>query len=130
MWDLTLWVRVAVPSHNSKIPLGEVRRVRRQGRTPAHEDAASGQELGITFHVGSQTATPEAYTAALAEIGRLIVKAGVVLDRLDVGGGFPSVYDEDRPAPLSSFMRAISDGWRNCRSATAAGSCASRGVPW
>jgi ornithine decarboxylase len=35
----------------------------------------------------------------------------VVLDRLDVGGGFPSVYsDMPPPAPLSAFMHAISAG--------------------
>ena len=33
-----------------------------------------------------------------------------MLDRLDVGGGFPSVYDENAPAPLSAFVRAIDDG--------------------
>ena len=55
--------------------------------------------------------TPDAYVAALAEVGKLIVKAGVVLDRLDVGGGFPSIYSElPRPAPLSAFMHAISTG--------------------
>src|SRR6185503_17623099 len=70
----------------------------------------AAKELGITFHVGSQTSTPEAFTSALAEVGKLIARAGVVLDRLDVGGGFPSVYDENAPAPLSDFVRAIDDG--------------------
>ena len=109
--DLTLWVRVAVPSRNSKIPLE-----RKFGTTGAKaarllvKARQAAKELGITFHVGSQTATPEAYTTALAEVGKLIARAGVVLDRLDVGGGFPSVYDENAPAPLSAFVRAIADG--------------------
>ena len=109
--DLTLWVRVAVPSRNSKIPLE-----RKFGTTGAKaarllvKARQAAKELGITFHVGSQTATPDAYVTALQEVARLIGKAGVVLDRLDVGGGFPSVYDEDRPAPLSAFMRAIDEG--------------------
>jgi ornithine decarboxylase len=33
-----------------------------------------------------------------------------VLDRLDVGGGFPSVYTGAEPAPLSAYIRAISEG--------------------
>jgi ornithine decarboxylase len=33
-----------------------------------------------------------------------------MLDRLDVGGGFPSVYTGTEPAPLSAFVRAIADG--------------------
>jgi ornithine decarboxylase len=109
--DLILWVRVAVPSSNSKIPLG--RKFGVSGAKAARllvKTRQAAKELGITFHVGSQTATPEAYTAALAEVGRLIVRAGVVLDRLDVGGGFPSIYDDNRPAPLSAFMRAIAEG--------------------
>jgi ornithine decarboxylase len=54
--------------------------------------------------------TPEAYVSALGEVGRLIARAGIVLDRLDVGGGFPSIYSDAAPAPLSAFMRAIADG--------------------
>ena len=89
--ELTLWVRVAVAAKNSKIPLE-----RKFGITGAKaarllvKARQASKELGITFHVGSQTVTPDAYIAALEEVGKLIVKAGVVLDRLDVGGGFPS----------------------------------------
>ena len=110
--DLTLWVRVAVPSRNSKIPLD--RKFGASGSKAARllvKARQAAKELGVTFHVGSQTATPEAYTTALAEVGKLIVKAGVVLDRLDVGGGFPSIYNsEAAPAPLSQFMDAINEG--------------------
>jgi ornithine decarboxylase len=109
--DLTLWVRVAVAAKNSRVPLE-----RKYGVTGAKaarllvKARQASKELGITFHVGSQTGTPEAYTAALAEVGKLIVKAGVVLDRLDVGGGFPSIYADETPVPLAAFMRAIRDG--------------------
>jgi ornithine decarboxylase len=110
--DLTLWVRVAVPSRNSKIPLE--RKYGVSGAKAARllvKARQAARELGITFHVGSQTATPEAFSIALAEVGKLIVKAGVVLDRLDVGGGFPSIYDDaGPPAPLSAFVRAIDEG--------------------
>jgi ornithine decarboxylase len=109
--DLTLWVRMAVANKNSRIPLD-----RKFGATGAKaarllvKARQVSKELGITFHVGSQAATPDAYVSALEEVGRLIVKAGVVLDRLDVGGGFPSIYAGTAPVPLSAFMRAISDG--------------------
>lgn len=109
--ELTLWVRLAVPSRNSKIPLE--RKFGTSGARAARllvKVRQAAKELGITFHVGSQTATPDAFATALAEVGKLIVKAGVVLDRLDVGGGFPSVYDENVPAPLSEFMRVIDEG--------------------
>jgi ornithine decarboxylase len=108
--ELTLWVRVSVAAKNSKIPLD--RKYGVAGAKAARllvKARQAARELGITFHVGSQTATPEAFVAALAEVGRLIVKAGVVLDRLDVGGGFPSIYAEEAPAPLADFTRAIED---------------------
>jgi ornithine decarboxylase len=108
--ELTLWVRVAVAAKNSKIPLE--RKFGIAGTKAARllvKARQASKELGITFHVGSQTVTPDAYVAALEEVGKLIVKAGVMLDRLDVGGGFPSVYSAvPPPAPLSAFIRAIS----------------------
>jgi ornithine decarboxylase len=109
--DLTLWVRIAVTPKNSKIPLQ--RKFGIAGAKAARllvKARQAARELGITFHVGSQTVTPDAYVSALAEVGRLIARAGVVLDRLDVGGGFPSIYADRPPAPLSAFMRAIDDG--------------------
>jgi ornithine decarboxylase len=54
--------------------------------------------------------TPDAYTHALGEVGRLIGEAGVLIDRLDVGGGFPSIYPNMQPAPLANFMTAIREG--------------------
>jgi ornithine decarboxylase len=109
--DLTLWVRVAVAPKNSRIPLD--RKFGAAGAKAARllvKARQAARELGMTFHVGSQTETPEAYVQALAEVGRLIARAGVVLDRLDVGGGFPSVYTGTAPAPLSAYIRAISEG--------------------
>jgi len=106
--DLALWVRVAVAAKNSRIPLE--RKFGVSGAKAARllvKARQAARELGITFHVGSQTVTPDAYVAALDEVAKLIGKAGVVLDRLDVGGGFPSAYADSAPVPLSSFMRAI-----------------------
>jgi ornithine decarboxylase len=108
--DLKLWVRVAVAAKNSRIPLE--RKFGAAGAKAARllvKTRQAARELGITFHVGSQTVTPDAYVAALDEVARLIGKAGVVLDRLDVGGGFPSIYADGAPAPLHTFMRAIGE---------------------
>lgn len=109
--DLVLFVRIVVPPMNSAIPLE--RKFGISGEAAARLLVKARQvaaELGITFHVGSQTMTPDAYTHALAEVGRLIGQAGVVVDRLDVGGGFPSVYPNMHPAPMASFMTAIREG--------------------
>jgi ornithine decarboxylase len=109
--DLILWVRVAVSAKNSKIPLERKYGIAgAKGARLLVKARQAAKELGITFHVGSQTVTPDAYVTALEEVGQLIAKAGVVLDRLDVGGGFPSIYSDESPAPLSAFVRAIHDG--------------------
>jgi ornithine decarboxylase len=109
--DLVLFVRIAVPAKNSRVPLE-----RKFGITGAKaarllvKARQVADELGICFHVGSQTTTPDSYITALAEVGKLIAKAGVVVDRLDVGGGFPSRYPDSQPAPLISFIEAIKAG--------------------
>ena len=109
--DLILWVRVAVPAKNSRIPLEHKFGI--AGQRAARllvKTRQVAKELGITFHVGSQTVTPDAYVLALDEVKKLIVKAGVVVDRLDVGGGFPSRYTNEVPAPLADFMAVIREG--------------------
>ena len=109
--DLLLWVRVAVPSINSRIPLE--RKFGLSGQKAARLLMKTRQvaaELGLTFHVGSQTTTPDAFVTALGEVHKLIVKAGVVIDRLDVGGGFPARYPDSEPAALQSFLDTILDG--------------------
>ncbi len=106
--DLELFVRLAVPSINSGIPLE-----RKFGIDPA---AAAdlliatrqvSDELGITFHVGSQTTTTDSFEYAFAAVRSAIVQAGVVVDGIDVGGGFPACYSSERPAELRTFIDVI-----------------------
>ncbi len=106
--DLLLWVRIAVPAINSRIPLE-----RKFGITGVEaadllvKTRQAAAELGVTFHVGSQTTTPDAYVTALGEVHRIIVRSGVMIDRLDVGGGFPSRYPDSDPAPLQDFIDVL-----------------------
>ena len=109
--DLLLWVRVAVPAINSRIPLE--RKFGVSGQKAAKllvKTRQAASELGLTFHVGSQTTTPDAFVTALGEVHKLIVKAGVVIDRLDVGGGFPARYPDSEPASMQTFMDTILAG--------------------
>lgn len=109
--DLSLFVRIAVPAKNSRVPLERKFGIAgaKAARLLVKTRQVAGQ-LGICFHVGSQTTTPDSYTMALAEVHKLIVKAGVVVDRIDVGGGFPARYPDSNPAPLITFMDAIKAG--------------------
>ncbi len=65
------------------------------------------RKLGVSFHVGSQCMDPAAYARAIARAAAVIREAGVKVDLLDVGGGFPAAYPDIVPPPLSSFMAAI-----------------------
>jgi ornithine decarboxylase len=110
--DLTLWVRIGVSAKNSILPLEKKFGIAGpKAEKLLVKTRQVAKELGVSFHVGSQTISPEAYTVALDNVKQLIVNAGVVLDRLDVGGGFPSIYPNHAPMPLSSFVDAIKAGF-------------------
>lgn len=67
--------------------------------------------MGVCFHVGSQCMRPTAYQAAMAQVGRAISRAGVIVDIVDVGGGFPSVYPGMVPPDMSEYADAIHRGF-------------------
>jgi ornithine decarboxylase len=67
--------------------------------------------MGVSFHVGSQCMRPSAYEAAMAQVGRAITRAGVFVDIVDVGGGFPSVYPGMVPPDMSEYADAIHRGF-------------------
>jgi ornithine decarboxylase len=106
--DLNLFLRVACPNTHSLIPL--------EGKFGVSSDDAPvlllrarqiARRLGITFHVGSQAVVPAAFGEALQQIGQLIVESGVMVDAVDIGGGFPSRYPHSDPPELASFMEEI-----------------------
>ena len=108
--DLTLVVRLMVPSGEAKIPLGAKFGVRPED-APAllRRTRGAARRLGLAFHVGSQQADPGAWDAAMALSQRAVVAAGVILDVLDVGGGFCAPYPGmDAPHPGTVAARVAS----------------------
>ncbi len=106
--DLTLFLRVACPNTHSLIPLeGKFGVSREEAPQLLLRARQVAQRLGITFHVGSQAVVPAAFGEALQQIGQLIVESGVMVDAVDIGGGFPSRYPHSDPPELSSFMEEI-----------------------
>ena len=106
--DLKLCVRLRVSSEYSELSLAskfgcdlteapELLQLVRQ-----HADW-----LGICFHVGSQAMTPFAYVQAMERARVAIAEASVVIDMIDVGGGFPSVYPGMEPPPLEDYFAII-----------------------
>jgi ornithine decarboxylase len=106
--DLTLCVRLQVSSAHSKLSLAA-----KFGATMDEAPAlllATRQvadALGICFHVGSQAMSPQAYSDALERVRTVIVKAGVTVDVIDVGGGFPSAYPGMEPPALQGYFDVI-----------------------
>ncbi|QGZ96455.1 type III PLP-dependent enzyme [Terricaulis silvestris] len=111
--DLTLVVRFAVPGDGAAYPL-----TRKFGVSPEEAPAllrktrqASEEMLGVSFHVGSQCMKPDAYRTAMDGVNRAIVNAGVVVDIVDVGGGFPAIYPGMSPRPMIEYVNAIKNGF-------------------
>jgi ornithine decarboxylase len=63
--------------------------------------------LGLSFHVGSQCLDPLAWREAMDLAGHVIRAAGVAVEVLDVGGGFPVAYPDIDPPPLGAFLAEI-----------------------
>ena len=63
--------------------------------------------LGVCFHVGSQAMTPFAFVQALDRTRAAIAEASVVIDMIDVGGGFPSAYPGLEPPPMEDYFAII-----------------------
>jgi ornithine decarboxylase len=108
---LGLFVRLALPkggavydlSGKFGAPPDEAPRLLRAARPHA-------ARLGVTFHVGSQCLEPQSYTRALALAGEVVAAAGVAVDIVDVGGGFPVGYPDMTPPPFAAFIDAIKEG--------------------
>jgi len=67
--------------------------------------------MGVSFHVGSQCMLPSAFQGAMAQVSRILARAGVLVDIVDVGGGFPSVYPGMAPPDLVQYLQAIERGF-------------------
>jgi ornithine decarboxylase len=106
--DLSLCVRLRVSSEYSELSLASkfgcdlTEAATLLSATRQHCDM-----LGVCFHVGSQAMTPFAYVQALERVRVAIVEASVLVDIIDVGGGFPSVYPGMEPPPLEDYFAVI-----------------------
>ena len=106
--DLTLLIRLAVPNDHAEFDLSA-----KFGIAPAQASEllvrarAVAGKVGICFHVGSQCTNPASFAVALDRVGDVIRWSGVMLDIVDVGGGFPSRYPDMTPPPLDAYMSEI-----------------------
>jgi ornithine decarboxylase len=105
-------LRVAIKNESCVVNLGAKFGVNPEDALPLLLQARSAgiNVRGIAFHVGSQSTDPETYTTALKIVRRIFddaAAAGVRLDTLDIGGGFPVTYRTAVPK-LEDFCRVVS----------------------
>jgi ornithine decarboxylase len=104
-----VYVRLCVDDRESVFPLS-----RKFGADPgdALDLMMLAQRLGlrpygVTFHVGSQCGSPDAWRRAIGVAGELMSRLadeGIELGMLDLGGGFPARYVAEVPS-----IQAIAD---------------------
>ena len=112
--DLHLHLRLALPKVSEQLgavmPLG--------GKFGANFDDAVtllnsarsvSQKLGLCFHVGSQCLNDVNYKSALAYARKVVDAAGVSIDSIDVGGGFPVAYPDMPIRPMTTYFETLSN---------------------
>jgi len=106
----SVYIRLRVDDHTSIFPLS-----RKFGATveSAGDLLLLASRLGLvpyglTFHVGSQCTNPMAWEQAIEQCGvvmRRLLRAGVRLEMLNIGGGLPARYTT--PVPALSLIGAV-----------------------
>ncbi|MEZ5813310.1 MAG: diaminopimelate decarboxylase [Alphaproteobacteria bacterium] len=70
------------------------------------------EALGLSMHIGSQVFTVEAFKDAfekLPDIVKALRAAGHTVSRLDIGGGFPIIYNDEKLLDLDAYARWVND---------------------
>ncbi len=112
--DLRLCIRLRVSSEYSELSLASKFGCDLTEAPALLQEARQHADwLGVCFHVGSQAMTPFAYVQALERVRIAIGEASVVIDMIDVGGGFPSVYPGMEPPPLEDYFQIIHQNFYN-----------------
>lgn len=107
--DLMLFVRLALPRNESAA-------IDFSGKFGALPERAVellrlcrpvAARVGLCFHVGTQSADPEAYAVAIRVAAETIRDSGVTVDCLNIGGGFPVSYANHVPPPIEHYMSVV-----------------------
>ncbi|MEM7563225.1 MAG: type III PLP-dependent enzyme [Pseudomonadota bacterium] len=109
-------VRIVTPVHDAQYQLSDKFGIAAE-EAPAllkkvHE---ANFQTGVAFHVGSQCRDPQAFVDGVNTALDVIQAADVPVHYLDVGGGFPALYEDDRPPDLSVYFDAIQKAYDQSR---------------
>ena len=70
------------------------------------------KNIGVSFHVGTQCSSPEAYEIAIKKASLIVKQSGIKIRFLNIGGGFPGKYLEQKLPPLKDYFRKINREFR------------------
>ena len=106
--DLGLFIRIALPAGGAVLDLSDKFGADiEQAVFLLRAARCRALRLGICFHVGSQCMDPRAFTRALDRVAKIHHLAGVPIDIIDIGGGFPVSYPGLVPPSLDEFIEEI-----------------------
>lgn len=107
-----VYLRILVPDQDSKFPLSS-----KFGVDPVYAVAYASTAIekglkfrGIAFHVGSQCQTAVAWQNAIqlaANTIRNLHTAGIAVDILNIGGGFPAKYHNGNIVGLKDIAKTV-----------------------
>ncbi|MGQ0527011.1 MAG: type III PLP-dependent enzyme [Alphaproteobacteria bacterium] len=107
--DLELFVRISTPSNGKSILCWTKKfgAEREEAVELLRKCRPVSSKLGMAFHVGWQCMEPKQYRKAINLSATIIKQAGVNVEMLDVGGGFPSEFMNMSPPDRTLYMQEI-----------------------
>ena len=70
------------------------------------------EPIGLSMHIGSQVAQVEKFKPGFEKMAEMVGdlrKAGYSVTRLDIGGGFPIIYNDEKLLDLDEYARWVND---------------------
>jgi len=111
--DLNLHMRIS--THNNFCKVNLSRKFGIEGREACNLVRKAGEvskNIGVSFHVGSQCLSPEAYKIAIRKAAFIVRKSGIKIKFLNIGGGFPGKYSEKNLPTLKEYFEKINNEFK------------------
>ncbi len=67
---------------------------------------------GLSMHIGSQVCTVDSFKTAFEKLPEIVANIrdkGFTLTRLDIGGGFPIIYNDEKLLDLDNYAQWVND---------------------
>tara|TARA_X000000950_G_scaffold181900_1_gene220509 strand:- start:1391 stop:2503 length:1113 start_codon:yes stop_codon:yes gene_type:complete len=111
--DLNLHVRISTYNNFCKVNLSSKFGIKGRGAYNLLRKASEiSKNIGVSFHVGSQCLSPDAYEIAIRKASLIVRKSGIKIKYLNVGGGFPGKYSEKNLPTLNEYFKKINNEFK------------------